>query len=74
MFNAYGGQILRHPTSTVRNAPGDPTRIPRADVSTTVFLSRTNTGGELTIETPFGAERQTAMQPCRGLSITKPRG
>lgn len=59
MFNAYGpGESFGiHVDNAVRNAPGDPTRI-RADVSTTVFLSDPDEyeGGELTIETPFGAQ------------------
>ncbi len=72
MFNAYrGGEHFGiHVDNAIRNAPGSATRI-RTDVSTTVFFSEPDEyeGGELTIETPFGA--QAAKLPA-GSAIVYP--
>lgn len=58
MFNRYGlGQTFGvHVDNAIRNAPGSPVRI-RTDLSATLFLAEPEEydGGELTIETTYGA-------------------
>ncbi|MEZ5896489.1 MAG: Fe2+-dependent dioxygenase [Parvularculaceae bacterium] len=59
LFNKYehGGNFGAHVDNAIRAVPGTPTRI-RTDLSATLFLAAPETyaGGELEIETPFGAQ------------------
>ncbi len=59
LFNKYegGGSFDVHVDNAIRGVPGTPVRL-RTDLSATLFLSEPESyeGGELQIETPFGAQ------------------
>lgn len=59
LFNKYegGGAFDAHVDNAIRGVPGTPVRL-RTDLSATLFLTEPDSydGGELLIETPFGAQ------------------
>ncbi|GGH16667.1 PKHD-type hydroxylase [Alsobacter metallidurans] len=81
MFNRYGvGQTFGvHVDNAIRNVPGSATRI-RTDLSCTLFLSEPDEyeGGELTIETAYGANEvklpagHAVLYPSTSLHCVQP--